>query len=172
MGEQVRLAVWRWPDVWRDKMGGGRGGREGCGGQTGRGGEGRARRGRREGPDGAGGGGADGKGVWRDGIGALSDGRGVPDRRGVAQRDGMECRMGWKGVRTGRMQGTVREGVRTKGKGETGSLDHVRMRYVGSFGASSCSSSLESFVLSSSSCSGNPLRRCKTLFLMTILLVR
>jgi hypothetical protein len=66
----------------------------------------------------------------------------------------------------------VGEGVRTKGKGETGSLDHVRMRYVGSSGASSRSSSLESSVLSSSSCSGNPLCRCRTSFLMTILLVR
>jgi hypothetical protein len=72
----------------------------------------------------------------------------------------------------GRTQGTVGEGVRSKGKGETGSLDHVRMRYVGSFGASSRSSLVESSVLNSSSCSGNPLRRYKTSFLMTILLVR
>jgi hypothetical protein len=80
--------------------------------------------------------------------------------------------MGWEGVRTGRMQVTAREGVRTKGKDETGSLIHVRMRYVGSSGASTCSSSLESSVLSSSSYSGNLLSRCKTSFLMTILLVR
>jgi hypothetical protein len=66
----------------------------------------------------------------------------------------------------------VGEGVQTKGKGETGSLDHVGMRYVGSSGASSHSSSVESFVLSSSSCSSNLLRRYKTLFLMTILLLR
>jgi hypothetical protein len=70
------------------------------------------------------------------------------------------------------MQGTAGEGVRTKRKGEIGSLDHVRMRYVGSSGASSRSSSLESSVLSSSSCSGNLLRRCRTSFLMTILFVR
>jgi hypothetical protein len=97
---------------------------------------------------------------------------------GVGRRDGMECRTGiyggrtgWVGVQTGRTQGTAGEGVRTKGKGETGSLDHVRMQYVGSSGASSCSSSVELSVLSSSSCSGNPLRRCRTSFLMTILLV-
>jgi hypothetical protein len=70
------------------------------------------------------------------------------------------------------MQGTAGEGVRTKGKGETGSLDHVRMCYVGSCGASSRSSSVELYVLSSSSCSSNPLHRYKTSFLMTILLVR
>jgi hypothetical protein len=72
----------------------------------------------------------------------------------------------------GRTQGTAGEGVQTKGKRKTGNLDHVRMRYVGSCGASSCSSSVESSVLSSSSCSGNPLYRCKTSFLMTILLGR
>jgi hypothetical protein len=66
----------------------------------------------------------------------------------------------------------VGEGVQTKGKGETGSLDHIRMRYVGSCGTSSRSSLVELYVLSSSSYSGNPLRRCKTSFLMTILLVR
>jgi hypothetical protein len=116
-------------------------------------GERRARRGRREGLD-------------RGGEG------------GGARWDGRECRTGicggrtgWEDVRMGRTQGTAREGARTKGKGEIGSLDHVRMRYVGSFGASSCSSSVESSVLSSSSCSGNPLRRCKTSFLMIILLV-
>jgi hypothetical protein len=103
----------------------------------------------------------------------------VPDGEGEGDGMGGKCwtgscggRTGWEGVRTGRMQGTAREGIRTKGKGETGSLDHVRMRYVGSSGASSRSSSLESFVLNSSSCSGNPLRRCKTSFLMTTLLVR
>jgi hypothetical protein len=113
------------------------------GGQTGRGGEGRARRGRHEGPDG--GGGAGGETV----KGGINRGRGVPEGEGGG---------GW-------------EGVRTKGKGETGSLDHVHMRYVGSSGASSPSSSVESSVLSSSSYSGNPLCRCKTSFLMTILLV-
>jgi hypothetical protein len=76
------------------------------------------------------------------------------------------------GCPNGKDAGDGREGVRTKGKGETSSLDHVRMRYVGSSGTSSRSSSLESSVLSLSSCSGNPLRRCKTLFLMTILLIR
>jgi hypothetical protein len=121
-------------------------------------------------------------GGWLDGIGTLLDGggRGVCQMgggRGVARRDRVECRtgicggrMGWEGIRTGRTQGTAGEGVLTKGKGETSSLDHVRMRYVGSSGASSPSSSVESSVLSS--CSGNPLRRCKTSFLMTILLVR
>jgi hypothetical protein len=176
MGEQVLLAVRRWPDVWRDGMGGGWGGREGCGGQTGRGGEGRARRGRWEGPDGGeNGGGQTGKWGGQTG-GDVPDGAGGGE--GVARRDGGECRTGicggqtgWEGVRTGRTQGTAREGVRTKGKDETGSLDHVCMQYVGSFGASSRSSSVESSVLSSSSCSGNPLRRCKTSFLMTMLLV-
>jgi hypothetical protein len=79
---------------------------------------------------------------------------------------------GRDGVRMGRTQGTAREGVRTKEKGTTSSLDHVHMRYVGSSGASSRSSSVELSVLSSSSCSGNLLRKCKTSFLMTILLVR
>jgi hypothetical protein len=109
-------------------------------------GEGRARRGRREGPDGGGG------GECRTRI--------------------CGSRTGWEGVRIRRTQGTVGEGVRTKEKGETGSLDHVHMRSVGSSGASSRSSSLESSILSSSSCSGNLLHRCKTSFLMTILLVR
>jgi hypothetical protein len=78
------------------------------------------------------------------------------------------------GCLNGKDVGMVGEGVRTKGKGKgkTSSLDHVRMRYIGSSGASSRSSSMESSDQSSSSCSGNPLRRCKTSFLMTILLVR
>jgi hypothetical protein len=133
------------PDVWPDGMGGRRGGR-GRGGWLD--GKGRARRGRWEGwPDGGGGG------------GGVPDGMegGVPDGD-LWKPDGMGgCPNG--------------KDVRTKGKGETGSLDHVRMRYIGSCGASSCSSSVESFVLSSLSCSGNPLCRYKTSFPMTILLV-
>jgi hypothetical protein len=117
MGEQVRLAVGRWPDVWRDEMGGrtvrsggmwwpdGKGrGKEGKTGSTGG-----ARRG--------------GGGGWPDGIGTLQDEGGMPDGGGVyqtgggvARRDGVECRTGicggrtgWEGVRTGRTHGTKGE---------------------------------------------------------------
>jgi hypothetical protein len=122
MGEQVRLAVGQWPDVWRDGMGG-------ADGEVGkdvvakREGEGKARRGQREGQTG-GGGWPDGKGAWPDGKRAWPDGKGawpdgkggwpdgigtLPDRGGVARRDGVECQTGicggwtgWEGVRMGR----------------------------------------------------------------------
>jgi hypothetical protein len=160
----VRLAVGRWPDVWRDGMGGRTGRLGGMWWPDGkvRGGEGRGG----EGKTGPMGGGWAGGGLARRERGVARRDRGVARRGGVARQDGMECRTGICGGRTGW------KGVRTKGKGETGSLDHVCMRYVGSCGASSRSSSVESSVLSSSSCSGNPLRRCRTSFLMTILLIR
>jgi hypothetical protein len=110
-------------------------------------------------------------------MGGGRGGCGWPDRKGGCQPRGGWVLGGRGGARwAGRCQmggdGGGWEGVQTKGKGEIGSLDHVRMCYVGSSGASSPSSSVESSVLSSSSCSGNLLRRCKTSFLMTILLVR
>ena len=104
--------------------------------------------------------------MWPDGKGGDGDIARPPGGCGGARQDGVSGGRGWEGVRR------AREAVRTKGKGEIGSLDHLPMRYVGSSGASSLSSSLESSVLRSSSSSGDPLRRCKTLFLMTILLVR
>jgi hypothetical protein len=135
----------------------------------------------------------DGKGRGgQDGVDGRGQTGGWPDGKGtwpdmcVWGRSEGGCQTGWGGVldgdlwgpdgmggcSNGKDAGDGRGGVRTKGKGETGSLDHVRMRYVGSSGASSRSSSLELSVLSSSSCLGNPLRRCKTSFLMTILFVR
>jgi hypothetical protein len=90
MEEQVRLAVRRWPHVWRDGMGGGQGDREGCGGQTGREGEGRGGQDRADMRGQTGGGDTRRGGGCARREGGLPDGMGWSAGRGFvgAERDG------------------------------------------------------------------------------------
>jgi hypothetical protein len=93
LGEQVRLAIGRWPDGWQDEMGGrtGRSGGMWWLDGKGRGGEGRARRG---------GGGGGGRRVWE-----VARRGGDARREGLPDEGGGGCPTGWEGVPDGDLWG-------------------------------------------------------------------